>query len=67
MNHQLAETISAVSTKASIATAVGTTVGGLTVEEWSILGVIVGIAGTCIMVGFTIWFRLKYQRGDRNE
>ena len=62
MNHELIDSIAATSTKTTIVIAAGTTIGGLTADEWSVLGVIIGIAGTIIMVVFTLWFKMKYQR-----
>jgi hypothetical protein len=33
---------------------------GLTVDEWGVLGVLVGIALGLITLGFNIWFKMKY-------
>jgi len=40
----------------------GTVLFGLNAAEWGILGVLIGIVTTLGMAGFTIWFKMKYQR-----
>ena len=33
---------------------------GLTVDEWGIVGVLVGMALGLVTLGFNIWFKMKY-------
>jgi hypothetical protein len=39
---------------------------GLNVEEWGILGAVVGILGVIATFAFNAWFKLKYHRGDKS-
>lgn len=41
-----------------------TVAAGITINE---LGVVVGIIATLVTMGFNIWFKMKYQRGERRD
>lgn len=51
-----------VATKTAIGSSGVTIVSGLTINEW---GVIVGGACAIVTTVFTIWFKMKYQRGKK--
>ena len=40
---------------------------GLTVDEWGIVSFIVGIIGVIATFAFNVWFKMKYQTGDKDE
>ena len=40
---------------------------GLTAEEWTIAGVLFGIAFGAITLGFNVWFKMKYMRNEKRK
>jgi len=56
------ELVEKTATKAAYITSGATIYSGLTVNEW---GVIVGMVLGVATLGFNIWFKMKYGRGEK--
>ena len=63
MKQAVTQTIEQVGTSVAYTASGGTVFLGLTVEEFGILGVIVGIVLGVSTFAFNVWFKFKYQRG----
>ena len=67
LKQEFVDTISGAATKITHASGAVTVLFGFTVEQWGIIAILIGILTTISTATFTIWFKLKYQRGDQNE
>ena len=62
LKHEAIQSIERAGTSVAYAASGGTVFAGLTVDEWGIVGVIVGIALGVATFIFNVWFKMKYQR-----
>lgn len=62
MNQSELHQVEQIGTNLSYAAAGGSVFLGLTVDQWGIVGVLVGIVLGLATFGFNVWFKMKYQR-----
>ena len=60
MSHRDLHTVEQIATSASYSASGAAVFFGLTVDEWGIIGVLVGIALGVATFTFNIWFKMKY-------
>lgn len=67
LNEHAIELVGKGSTGAAVITNGGFAIAGLTVDEWTIAAAIFGMVLGAATFGFNIWFKMKYQRGNKED